>query len=564
MSPTTSQVENANPQKVLDLVENWKKRFATLETRAETYKGYINKPGGSAWEGKTAEAAKGRANEDYTSVSDTRDTVDTQSLSISNTVSSSLWPPLKNAQQIIANAKNSPGVTVNDDLTMTYSAPEGTSNEAAEKNAKTVADAAAELKREADKWWAAEEQVAGQIRSLKDTVATAFNSAPLTYHLTDAFQLAPGEKIALEPGETHNVGPIAGTGAVPGIPGIGGADLGEIVTLPDGRQVAIFGDSFSGPGVQGTHYPSVAVEVKIDPQTGQMTFTKVLTGPDGSNTIFPIPENVKKDHPEAAFTLPAGSIQANGKTYMKVAATDGHLQPTGGSWLVEVNNNPEKGWTAVGDKNDGKPPSSYREWKYDHTPTADEPWKVTGKADNPPSQISGYQGSDGKVHIAANSFDRSQPVTMYQVDNPADAADPNKWKPLLANGSYGTEGQLAATPISDSKFGELSFREIDGRPVLSGLNLGPGGGVEVYVGSAGHPGEVLDNRPVSVGGFDGPARVEAPYSGFIVPNPDGTMPHLDKMPILVSQWTPGPDGVPGNADDSYNTQQVFVNATPPR
>ncbi|TGB35816.1 DUF4185 domain-containing protein [Mycolicibacterium peregrinum] len=368
----------------------------------------------------------------------------------------------------------------------------------------------------------------------------------------------------LKPGETRNMGPIAGTGSDPGIPGIGAADLGEIVTLPDGRQVAIFGDSFSGPGVQGTHYPSVAVEVKTDPRTGQMTFTKVLTGSDGSNTIFPIPESVKKEHPEATFTLPAGTIQANGKTYMKVAATDGHLQPTGGSWLVEITNTPENGWTAIGDNHDGKPPTSYQEWKYDHTPTPKEPWKVTGQSDNPPSQISGYQDGDGKVHIAANSFDRSQPVTMYQVDNPADVADPTKWRPLLADGAYGAEGQLSTTPISDSKFGELTFREVDGRPVLSGLNLGPGGGVEVYVGSAGHPEGVLDNRPVQVGGFDGPAKVEAPYGGYIVPNADGSMPHLEKMPILVSQWTPGADGVPGTADDKYNTQQVFVNATPSR
>ncbi len=50
----------------------------------------------------------------------------------------------------------------------------------------------------------------------------------------------------LKPGEVRNLGPVAGTGADPGIPGIGAADLGEVVKLPDGRYVAVFGDSFTG------------------------------------------------------------------------------------------------------------------------------------------------------------------------------------------------------------------------------------------------------------------------------------------------------------------------------
>ncbi|WP_236980862.1 MULTISPECIES: hypothetical protein [Mycobacterium] len=74
-------------------------------------------------------------------------------------------------------------------------------------------------------------------------------------------------------------------------------DLGEIVKTPGGQLLAVFGDSFTdGPG-RGVHYPSVAVEVTIDPNTGQISYGKVK------------------------FTLPAGTIVLNGKTYMMVAAT---------------------------------------------------------------------------------------------------------------------------------------------------------------------------------------------------------------------------------------------------
>jgi hypothetical protein len=362
----------------------------------------------------------------------------------------------------------------------------------------------------------------------------------------------------LKPGEVHNVGPVAGTGAPP-IGDIDATDLGEIVKLPDGRLVAVFGDSFTQGVAGGQHYPSVAVEVTIDPVTGQLSYRKVLSGPAGSGReLFPIPRKVRIAHPEATFTLPAGTIIANGKTYLKVAATDGHLQPTGGSWLVEVNNNPggssdpkdpSHGWTPI----DG----SYRPWKYRHTPTKDDPWRVTGGSRNAPTQISGYQGSDGKVHIVADSFDRTRGVTMYLVDDPADAADPGTWRPLLRDGIYGRPGRLGTVPISrpGDLFGELSFREIDGRPVLSGLNLG-GAGVEVRVGRPGRPEDIFTSAPTVVGSFvPGPAHVPYPYSGFIVPDADGDMPRLDRLGVLVSQWTPW---------GAYNTQHVWANVTPSR
>ena len=57
---------------------------------------------------------------------------------------------------------------------------------------------------------------------------------------------------ALRRGEVRNLGSIAGTDAHGAIPGIGAADLGEVVQLPDGSLVAVFGDCFGGDKV-GTH-----------------------------------------------------------------------------------------------------------------------------------------------------------------------------------------------------------------------------------------------------------------------------------------------------------------------
>jgi hypothetical protein len=156
--PTKSQVLHTDPHKVLDLIDGWKTTVAALEQHAETYLGYVKRPGGSSWEGRTAEAAQERAHQDLEAVTHVRDAVDAAAQKIANTVSLKLMPPLANAKQIIENAESHAGVTVNEDLSITYTAPEGTSKETADANAKTVAAAEAELKAEAAKWWAAENE----------------------------------------------------------------------------------------------------------------------------------------------------------------------------------------------------------------------------------------------------------------------------------------------------------------------------------------------------------------------------------------------------------------------
>jgi hypothetical protein len=236
------------------------------------------------------------------------------------------------------------------------------------------------------------------------------------------------------------------------------------VQLPDGRKVAIFGDSFSGNTVGvGEHYRSVAVEVTGFDAQGRPIYGRILTGPQGSgNELLSLPEEAKKI-PGVVDTLPAGTLTIGNKTYMMVVGTDKDLKPVGGSWLTEVTNDPGAGWKPIA--------GSWRAW---------EPGNPLGGA---PTQLSGYQGSDGKVYIAANSFDRGvnrafHGVTMYRVD-PGTITDRSTWQPWTGT-SWGAPG-AAAIPVTKDNFGELSFREIDGRPVLSGFNRTTGS-VEVRVG----------------------------------------------------------------------------------
>lgn len=336
-------------------------------------------------------------------------------------------------------------------------------------------------------------------------------------------------------GVVRNLGPVAGTGSNPGIPGVGAADLGEVVEMPGqpGKYLAIFGDSFSGDkAYDGTHYPSVAVPVTFDEQ-GRPHFGTPLTGPDGQNVLFPPP-------PQAAGTdtLPAGSIRMNdGTTYMMVAGTD-KLNPTGGSWLVKVTNDPGQGWKPI----DG----SWRPWT-PNPPNPNDPVHPGTSVTSQPTQISGFQAKDGKVYIAADSFDRSRGVTMYRVD-PNQVTDRRAWEPWNGNG-WGTAGELATVPMSPNTYGELSFREVDGKPVLSGFNSTFGTN-QVEVRVADNPLEIFSSGAPTVVAHNDigntPISIRQPYGGYILPGST-----LGSMNLFVSQWNT-------DLNFPYNVQQIQV------
>lgn len=327
----------------------------------------------------------------------------------------------------------------------------------------------------------------------------------------------------LKPGEVRDLGPIAGTGGIPGIPGIGAADLGEVVEVPGqpGKYLAIFGDSFSGNKVgEGEHYRSVAVPVTFDAD-GRPHFGAPLTGAEGSGReLFPIPTEAKG----VTDTLPAGTITLGDKTYMMVTGTQGDLKPVA-SWLVEVNGDPGKGWAMV--------PGSFR---------------GAGEA---PTQVSGYKGTDGKVYIAADSFDRSRGITMYRAD-PGNVFDRSTWQPWNGN-DWGKPGQQAVQ-VTPNRYGELSFREIGGKPVLSGFNVDAHkGSIEVRVGA--NPTEMFSaNVPTTLvaqnGDPGGPKFIPQPYGGYILPGST-----LDDLKLFGSQWNTLKDanGVPFGTP--YNTRE---------
>jgi hypothetical protein len=309
------------------------------------------------------------------------------------------------------------------------------------------------------------------------------------------------------PGQAINLGPIAGTESPTGALGAGAVDLCEI---SPGGQVALGGDTFSGNAAfSGAWSASMALHVR----PGTLNSNPIQF--DGSfgqgSSLYDQPP------PPGGSQLPAGTIQVFGIDYALVARTV-NLQPID-TRLVQIDPN-GPGWTTV--------PGSLR----------DGNWQ-----DGNETQISGYQAPDGWVYIVADGFARDHSVWLYHC-HAETFTDRNTWWAWgMIDGGPDWGWNVAPTPLSGDRFGELSLRLIEGKSVLSGFNWSTGN-VEVRV--ADDVTQVLaPGTPVTVVATQ--ETLPQNYGGYIVPGST-----LDQAIILVSQWNTA-------TNDPYNVQEFVVN-----
>ncbi|WP_424055117.1 DUF4185 domain-containing protein [Mycobacterium sp.] len=315
----------------------------------------------------------------------------------------------------------------------------------------------------------------------------------------------------LAPGEVIRIGPTAGTGTPTGDYGIGATDLCVFMEFPT-QVVQVCGDSFAGPGVGfGGYYSPIALRVDTssvdDPEGVRYTGVTGVTEP-----LLADPT------PPGESQLPAGVVQINRQNYLLITTTK-NLVPQN-SRLVKAE--PTQGfWQTI--------PGSVRE---------------AGYASGQQSQISGYydpiptaQSQTGWVYIVADNFDRSQPAVLYRV-TPENFGDRSRWQGW-ASGPDGGWAK-APTPLWGDLIGEISFKQIDGKAVLSYFNSSTGN-MEVRV--ADDP-TSLGSAPVTTvvqhDEWPDPAetlpppydnRLAQPYGGYISPGST-----LDELRVFVSQW----------------------------
>ncbi len=309
MSPTKQLILNTDQNAYLAPIQGWKQSVQKLESRTETFKGYVDKPGGTYWEGQFAEAAQQNAGDGLKTVGSIRDTIDGLADEVTSTVTYSVLPPLTAAKAIINHAEQQQGVTVNDDLSMTYTPPSGMSDEAVEKSRQAVATMAKELKDSADKWWAATQTVKSQIETGEAKVAGELNLAAATFNVNNAAAQTkpadvPGAKDAnfykdwyprsSTPASTEAA---AATAVDPNAPKLGPPSPGDKPLQPDPRAGGLTGNL----GALGIRDPKSPLEQQPRPADPRQTPAPKLdpNSPQGKAAIDQMRGYLQKIYPPA-------------------------------------------------------------------------------------------------------------------------------------------------------------------------------------------------------------------------------------------------------------------------
>ncbi|ORW64525.1 hypothetical protein AWC23_24685 [Mycobacterium saskatchewanense] len=315
----------------------------------------------------------------------------------------------------------------------------------------------------------------------------------------------------LAPGEVVRIGPTAGTGTPTKDFNVGATDLCEFMEFPS-EVLQVCGDSFPGQGVGfGRDFAPIALRVdtsSVDDPAG-VRYSGVLGVRD------PL---LADPTPPGDSQLPAGVVQINRRNYLMVTTTN-DLQP---QYSRLVMAEPARaGWRTVpGSRRDGSFQGGSQtqiSGYYDPVPTPDSP--------------------TGWVYIVANSFTRSHPVLLYRA-TPQNFTDRSRWQGWAPGAGGGWN--KPPTPLWPDMVGEMCFREIDGKAVLSYFNASTGN-MEVRV--ANDP-TALGDAPVTTvvqhDEWPDPAeslpppsdnRLAQPYGGYISPGST-----LDELRIFVSQW----------------------------
>jgi hypothetical protein len=315
----------------------------------------------------------------------------------------------------------------------------------------------------------------------------------------------------LAPGQVMRIGPTAGTGTPTRDYGIGATDLCAFIEFPT-DVVQVCGDSFAGQGVGfGGYYSPIALRVdtsSVDDPAGVR-----YTGVTG------IAEPLLADPtPAGESQLPAGVVQINRQNYMLVT-TAKELVPQS-SRLVKAE--PTHGvWQTL--------PGSVRDAAY----LGGQQTQISGYYDPIPTA----ESPTGWVYIVADNFDRSQPALLYRVA-PENFGDRSRWQGWAPGPDGGWN--KAPTPLWGDLIGEMSFKQIEGKAVLSYFNASTGN-MEVRV--ADDP-TSLGTAPVTTvvqhDDWPDPAeslplpednRLAQPYGGYISPGST-----LDELRVFVSQW----------------------------
>lgn len=304
--------------------------------------------------------------------------------------------------------------------------------------------------------------------------------------------------------------------------GVGGTDLGACALAPDGRIVAVFGDTFEHAGVGGPGWRSPVV-LFADPASVPTGLAWTASGGPGeyAHQVVDYHHGGLRGWRRVTTVLPTDVVTVDDVMYLHVMACHG----LGNVRRTELHRSTDSGrsWAPTG-----------ATWPGHHHGGLFQmlTWEL---GDDVP-------GEGRHVYAFSTGFQRAHGLLLHRV--PADrVADPAAWEGWgFRDGAWAWGNP--PTLVLTGAFGELSLRRIPGPRgpvwVLVGFDAG---NYRMDVRVLAHPTDDLYRVPRTTlldgcawpdEDHRGAGRVAQLYGGYVVPGST-----LDDLHVVVSQWNTG-------------------------
>ncbi|MBN7388538.1 Uncharacterised protein [Mycobacteroides abscessus subsp. abscessus] len=183
--PSKSAILTADLNSYRGLLDQFKPIAAHYESVISKLKGSIAKPGGTYWDGATAEAGQGNTESGWKFTARVEDIIGQYNRDATPIIDHTIVPELSNAKNIIESveSQSSKGVSCSEDLKLTYTPPPGTSEKLIEENTKLVETRQKELTASANAWFSATQQVAQFVAAAQQNIKGVLNSAAGTFDI---------------------------------------------------------------------------------------------------------------------------------------------------------------------------------------------------------------------------------------------------------------------------------------------------------------------------------------------------------------------------------------------
>lgn len=290
-------------------------------------------------------------------------------------------------------------------------------------------------------------------------------------------------------------------------------DLGIPVRTPDGRNLFVFGDTFEKTIGDPNWRSPVGLYSTTTNLAGGVKWSGAVGG-DTARQFWDYPHN----NPEFSTVLPSDVITIGNRIYLHAIVNKGGIGNVVRNeiWFSDDNGNT---WHDTG----ARIPATF----------------AGGLA-----QLVGWGlGNDDYVYIYSTGFQRDKPLILHRVRT-ANIANTAAWEPWGWTSGGGWRWGQPPTPILEGKFGEMSFRPLGGKWILTWFNAGDyrmDGLIADTPTSNLYEAKRATFLYGTSWGNEDDTHVAQLYGGYVIPGST-----LDDLHLSVSQWntTPGANNWP--------------------